>query len=148
MTTLHIQANTIEFLKRGADLMWPGVVAPNGLPYFDQGAKLAISVIGYPYAKVMVVSRMCLTRHRKAIAVGTAIMGSTEAVAEGMKGKGVKILHIFGDHLWRMGTKTRPPQYPPNVSANPAGVLPRNFSCGSYVQQITRARWKATTRRT
>lgn len=48
MTTLYIQANTIEFLKRGADLMWPGVVAPDGLPYFDAGAKLAIAVIGYP----------------------------------------------------------------------------------------------------
>lgn len=54
-------------------------------------------------------------------------MSSGEAAMEGMKGKGVKILHIFGDHLWRMGTKTRPPQYPPNVSQNPAGTRQIHF---------------------
>lgn len=34
------------------------------------------------------------------VAVGVALMSSMEMVANGLKGRGVRITHVFGDFLW------------------------------------------------
>jgi translation initiation factor 2D len=34
------------------------------------------------------------------IAIGSAIMSSTEMIESGMKGRGVNVLHIYHDTLW------------------------------------------------
>lgn len=33
-------------------------------------------------------------------------------IFSGMKGKGVKVMHTFGDHLWMIGDKREPPKIP------------------------------------
>lgn len=46
------------------------------------------------------------------IAVGSSVLSSASMVTSGMKGKGVNILHIYQDHLWEFGSKSKPPQIP------------------------------------
>jgi translation initiation factor 2D len=81
--TLLIPSVVSPFLLRGADLMLPGVIAQS-LPFFRAGDMVAISVLGNP----------------SPIAIGEAIVSSDAAVASEMRGRGVRILHFFGDALW------------------------------------------------
>ena len=37
---------------------------------------------------------------RCAVSVGMTTMSGSEMIANNMKGKGVTILHCYGDHLW------------------------------------------------
>ncbi|TSL97322.1 Eukaryotic translation initiation factor 2D [Bagarius yarrelli] len=46
------------------------------------------------------------------VAVGTAAVSSNEMRANGMKGKGVNVLHTYMDQLWAFGDKTSPPIIP------------------------------------
>ena len=48
---------------------------------------------------------MCSARPQP---VGTTLLSSDEASAAGMKGKGLRILHAYGDMLWESGPKIVP----------------------------------------
>ena len=52
-------------------------------------------------------------------AVGTMAVSSTEAAREGMKGRGVTLLHSWGDLLWALG-----PKIPPNEGFMSSRIYP------------------------
>jgi len=77
----------------GADLFLQGFIVPaGGLGDFSEGDVRALSVPGNPYP----------------FAVGVMEVGSEEIAQKGLKGKGLKILHSFGDLLWALGDKSSP----------------------------------------
>ena len=77
----------------GADLFLQGLIVPDGgLGDFSAGDLRAVSVPGNPYP----------------FAVGTMEVGSGEIAKTGLKGKGLKLLHFFGDQLWGLGDKSSP----------------------------------------
>lgn len=78
-----------QFIIGGADLMLPGVLH---LPSFREGQLVSVRVAGNP----------------SPLAVGVAIMSSEAAVACGMRGRGVRIMHHFGDALWEWAGRPRP----------------------------------------
>eukprot|EP01086_Lenisia_limosa_P012707 TRINITY_DN41222_c0_g1_i1.p1 TRINITY_DN41222_c0_g1~~TRINITY_DN41222_c0_g1_i1.p1 ORF type:complete len:590 (-),score=156.41 TRINITY_DN41222_c0_g1_i1:24-1793(-) len=92
-----IHAPVMKFVKRGADIMFPGIVLPfdglAGLGHFQKDDPVAVSVGG---------------SKRGTVAVGKWIMSRMEIVQNGRKGKAIKVLHVFEDHLWEMGSKAEP----------------------------------------
>ena len=77
----------------GADLFLQGLIVPQGgLGDFSAGDLRAVSVPGNPFP----------------FAVGTMEVGSSEVARTGLKGKGLKLLHFFGDQLWGLGDKASP----------------------------------------
>lgn len=87
----------VQKLVGGADLMLPGVVLPSsGLPDMKRGDCCAVTVVG----------------SRTPVAVGTAAVSSAEMHSQGMKGKGVCVLHTYMDTLWAFGDKSNPPSLP------------------------------------
>jgi predicted ribosome-associated RNA-binding protein Tma20/translation initiation factor 1 (eIF-1/SUI1) len=91
---LIIPSQVSPYLIGGADLMLQGVLVPpeGGLPAFPAGAFVAIRVAGNPAP----------------VAVGEAVVSSSAAAANGMKGRGVRVLHHYGDALWDAGGRVRP----------------------------------------
>lgn len=50
MKTFYIYPNTFGYLEKGAFLMWPGVLEPEGgLEDFESGEPVAICILGQPY---------------------------------------------------------------------------------------------------
>ena len=89
----------------GADLMCPGVIVPaDGLPDFEEGDAVALRIPENPFP----------------FAVGEAAQSKADAVASGMKGRAIKILHHFPDPLWAAGDKSSPG----NGSFRPERVFP------------------------
>ena len=54
-----------------------------------------------------------------AAAVGKMAVSRTEALREGMKGRGWTLLHSYGDLLWQLGDRT-----PPNEGFTPTRIFP------------------------
>ena len=94
LPTLLVPPAVSTFLVRGADLMLAGVLLPSSgaLPAFARGALVAVRVAGNPAA----------------LAVGEALQSASECVAGGMRGKGVRVLHVYGDALWEAGGRVCP----------------------------------------
>lgn len=74
--------------------MLPGVTLPSDLRHWH-------------FAKGDLVS-LCVNGNEAPFAVGEALMSSADALSNNMRGKGVRVLHIYGDALWRMAGKGRP----------------------------------------
>lgn len=90
----------LQKLMGGADLMLPGVVVPlSGLPQVNQGDCCAVKLVN----------------NRAPVAVGTAVMSSTEMQSSGMKGRGICVLHTYMDALWAFGDKSGPPTIPDSI---------------------------------
>eukprot|EP00127_Corallochytrium_limacisporum_P004112 Clim_evm57s157 gene=Clim_evmTU57s157 len=86
-------------LQGGAHLMLPGVAHdPQDPSGFFKGMER-----GMP-CSVVVVSNWAV------LAVGTLLRGEEEIRDGGMRGKGVEILHIYGDALYQHGTQIPPPK--------------------------------------
>eukprot|EP01027_Heterolobosea_sp_BB2_P014120 GEZU01020325.1.p1 GENE.GEZU01020325.1~~GEZU01020325.1.p1 ORF type:complete len:219 (-),score=53.87 GEZU01020325.1:74-730(-) len=74
-----------EYILGGADMMLPGVIVPpGGFGNIKKGDKAAIMVNGNPFA----------------LAVGRVLQSSEEMAKNKMRGKGVEVVHLFGDYLW------------------------------------------------
>lgn len=86
----HVSA----YVLRGADLMLPGVLLlrDGALGPFAEGELLAVRVAGNPAP----------------IAVGEALVSSADALRGGMRGRGVRVLHYFGDALWAASGRVVP----------------------------------------
>uniref|UniRef100_A0A914LDQ1 SUI1 domain-containing protein n=1 Tax=Meloidogyne incognita TaxID=6306 RepID=A0A914LDQ1_MELIC len=104
---LFIQHSTFGFLKKGADLMIPGIELINQFPKFEENCPVGISTI-------------CKNKEGNGyticgpLAVGKVLFSSDELkekIETGQKGKGVEILHIFGDFLWESGSRRSFPQF-------------------------------------
>ena len=93
LPTLLIPPAVSTYLIRGADLMLAGVLTPAaGLPTFEKGTLVAVRVAGNPAA----------------LAVGEALVSAAEAATSGMRGKGVRLIHFYGDALWDAGGRVCP----------------------------------------
>ncbi|CAH3156749.1 unnamed protein product [Pocillopora meandrina] len=87
-----------EKLQGGADLMLPGVILPSeglsAVGRFERGTLCSV----------------CLKGNRAPVAIGTTLVSSKDLLEDGLRGKGVKIEHVYLDLLWAHGSKTQLPQ--------------------------------------
>jgi translation initiation factor 2D len=78
----------LEKLQSGADLMLPGIVLKssdlNELGSFPKGRVTGINLVG----------------NKSAVGVGVTAVSSTGIAMNGMRGKGVVVLHVYQDYLW------------------------------------------------
>lgn len=82
----------------GADLMLPGVIArgqitPTTFGNLQKGDICSVNLNG----------------NRAPVAIGTAAMSGSDMFESGMRGKGVHMIHMYGDELWAFGDKSEPP---------------------------------------
>ncbi|KAL1916842.1 uncharacterized protein VTP21DRAFT_5546 [Calcarisporiella thermophila] len=82
-------------MEGGADLMIPGVIRAE-LPEVAQGDMVAIAIRG----------------SRFPMGVGIMVASSVD-ILRGVRGKAVKVIHVYNDHLWAMGDKSKPPAEDP-----------------------------------
>ena len=87
----------INKLQGGADLMLPGVVTE---------ARGGCALHGMTKGQVCAVNAV---ENRSPVGVVVALMSHEEMLSCGMKGKGFRTVHLYGDHLWEMGSKVHPP---------------------------------------
>ena len=81
----------LSYLENGADLMLPGVIINQSirLPQVERESPICISIYSEKHD--------CI---RGPVAVGKALMSTSEMISSGMKGKGVQVLHVYQDELW------------------------------------------------
>lgn len=92
---LEVHAPVSQFLLRGADVMLPGVVfrSADEVAGLRRGELRAVFARGNPGA----------------IAVGEVLVDADDISRTGKKGRALKLWHVVGDELWKMG-----PQIVPN----------------------------------
>jgi len=90
----YVHHHICQYIFRGADLMLPGV-SPSRSAFqgVEMGSPRCVKVIGNPHP----------------IAVGWAIASEKEIQQNGMRGRGVKILHSYLDELHKMFKSMQPP---------------------------------------
>lgn len=87
-------------------LIFDGELSPKKLGNLPKGAPCSVSVIENRCAreKFFAVAKFVIKKnkitYRAPIAVGKTNISSLDMFECGMRGKGVQILHIFGDFLW------------------------------------------------
>lgn len=84
-------------LQKGADLMLPGVIpdnppSPKMFGNLGKGDLVSIKIAG----------------NKAPVALGKALQSGEDMYLSGLRGKGVQVLHIFGDSLWEHGDKSTP----------------------------------------
>ncbi|BFY99154.1 hypothetical protein BsWGS_02194 [Bradybaena similaris] len=99
-----------EKLQRGADLMLPGVVpdkepSPKMFGNLQKGDLVCVTIAG----------------NKSPVALGKALLSGEDMYMSAMRGKGVSILHIYGDALWEFGDKSQPPLVPEVLSQTDNG---------------------------
>ncbi|TPX49312.1 hypothetical protein SeLEV6574_g01568 [Synchytrium endobioticum] len=93
--TIMTHGPVLQRLIQGADLMLPGVIIPgHGLHEFKANDPISVTI---PQSSMPLV-------------VGVTCVSRGQAMAQNMRGKGVKVLHTCGDQLWALGDKSLPPQ--------------------------------------
>uniref|UniRef100_A0A0V0GAF2 Eukaryotic translation initiation factor 2D n=1 Tax=Triatoma dimidiata TaxID=72491 RepID=A0A0V0GAF2_TRIDM len=82
----------VEKLAQGADLMVPGILKSDG---------------DNPYGQVKLNEIVCIRRqnNKAAVAVGLSLISSPDMTRSDGRGRGVEILHIYGDYLYKMATE-------------------------------------------
>ncbi|XP_028404772.1 eukaryotic translation initiation factor 2D-like [Dendronephthya gigantea] len=113
--------NVFEKLRGGADLMLPGIIQ--------------VDTDEQEFPKEQVCS-VALLGNRAPVAVGYTIVSSSEAREQGMRGKGVIILHSYLDQLWSQGSKCDIPVIAPNLSQLQESKDTTNDEC-SVNQDLT-----------
>ncbi|CAE1304714.1 EIF2D [Acanthosepion pharaonis] len=93
-------------LTAGADLMLPGLVIdeevrPWTFKHIKKGDSCSVNLHG----------------NLAPVAVGRMLMSGRDMYDSNMKGKGIGIIHHFGDELWAAGDKSQPPHIPQEVSS-------------------------------
>lgn len=91
---LVVHAPVSEFVLRGADVMLPGVVFSSAeeVAGLRKGELRAVFARGNPGA----------------IAVGEMLVDAEDIARTGKKGRALKLWHVMGDELWKLGPKTVP----------------------------------------
>lgn len=86
-------SNVWKPLYGGADLMLPGVLGtPSDLGDFKTGDVRSVTLVGNPAP----------------VAVGVTLVSAAEAMEREMKGKGLRVVHIYSDHLYQLGSQSTP----------------------------------------
>jgi translation initiation factor 2D len=112
LPVLHTYSEVSPKVLGGADPFLQGLLLPEGgaPPDFLAGSARALAVPGNPVP----------------FAVGVMAVSGAEAVREEMKGRGLTVLHSFGDLLWALGDEE-----PPNEGFTPARVFPLDGAASS-----------------
>jgi predicted RNA-binding protein (TIGR00451 family) len=96
LPSVFVGSSVSSFILTGVDLMLPGVIrrSTSSSQDFREGDLVQLLVPGcvYPFA------------------IGFAEISSSDpaSLPEGHKGKAVRVIHYFGDGLWRLGSKYIP----------------------------------------
>ena len=106
----------MEKMLGGADLMLPGVVGK------ERGGETIEGIVKGQICAIALVG------NRSAVGVAISLMSSQEMLECRMRGKGFKVLHLYGDKLWEMGSHTNlpfihPPIMPPSTSSTDTETL-------------------------
>jgi len=93
LPALHTHGPVSKFLVKGADMMLPGLIVPEGgLEPFPAGAKRCVRVQGNPLP----------------VAVGSTAVSAAQIGQTGLKGKGMVVHHVYRDALWSFGGRVVP----------------------------------------
>ena len=76
-----VDMGAVKFVTNGADIMAPGIV--------DADKSISVDDVVW----------ICDETHKKALAVGLAVMNGSDMITNS-KGKAVIMVHYIGDHLW------------------------------------------------
>lgn len=98
MLTMTTWPQLLQKLLRGADLMLPGVIVkeeitPSTFKHISKGDSCAVKLNG----------------NLAPVAVGKMLMSGSDMFDSGMRGKGVRMIHMLGDELWAFGDQSQPP---------------------------------------
>lgn len=115
MPRLVVHAPVSEFVLRGADVMLPGVVFTSA----DEVASLRKGELRAVFAR----------GNPGAIAVGEVLVDAEDISRTGKKGRALKLWHVFGDELWKLG-----PQTVPNDGFFANRVVPVDAQTGAAVE--------------
>ncbi|GAB1605799.1 eukaryotic translation initiation factor 2D-like isoform X1 [Argonauta hians] len=102
LTTFTTWPAVFTKISGGADLMLPGVIMKGKVfqwtfKHIKKGDLCSVNVKG----------------NIAPLAVGKLLMNGTDMYESAMKGKGITILHCYGDELWAAGSKSEPPVISP-----------------------------------
>lgn len=92
LTTVRTHSLVSPKVLGGAALMLPGMVVSDDNEKWASNELVAVGVVG----------------NDDAFAVGVMACSSAEATANGMKGVGAEIAHMYGDAVWALGDKSTP----------------------------------------
>ncbi|KAJ0395496.1 hypothetical protein P43SY_002468 [Pythium insidiosum] len=109
---LTVHAPVSQFVLRGADVMLPGVVftSPREIESLRVGEWRAVYARGNPHA----------------FAVGELLVDAAALAAHGKQGRALRLVHVYGDELWRMGPQTAPNEGFPPPATMAAGGASKN----------------------
>ncbi|KAI1732278.1 translation initiation factor SUI1 domain-containing protein [Ditylenchus destructor] len=119
---LFIHSNVLGILENGADLMLPGVVRLEEVPFpeFAANSPIAIAILENTSTNDEI-------KFRGPVAIGRALISSSEMLSSGMRGRGVEVLHLFHDTLWEFGSKTLPPSFPLEALTTKQAIVESNI---------------------
>ncbi|KAI1725775.1 translation initiation factor SUI1 domain-containing protein [Ditylenchus destructor] len=119
---LFINSNVLGILENGADLMLPGVIRLEEVPFpeFAANSPIAIAILENTSATDEI-------KFRGPVAIGKTLMSSSDMLSSGMRGRGVEVLHLFHDTLWEFGSKIIPPSFPLEALATNQAILETNI---------------------
>lgn len=100
LPTVTTTALVLEKITNGADLMAPGIIIEDYL----------ISEMGD--LKVNDICAVRIIGNKAPIAVGIALLAKADLCRDGIKGKGISIIHCYKDNLWLSGDQTTLPLIP------------------------------------
>ncbi|GLD92748.1 hypothetical protein PINS_up001327 [Pythium insidiosum] len=106
---LVVHAPVSQFVLRGADVMLPGVVftSQQEIESLRVGEWRAVYARGNPHA----------------FAVGELLVDAAELAKHGKQGRALRLVHVYGDELWRMGPQTAPNEgFPPPATVGAGGA--------------------------
>eukprot|EP01134_Creolimax_fragrantissima_P006215 CFRG6215T1 len=95
--TLITNTYVMKKIDKGADLMLPGVCLPGGDPKY------------FPPMTVGSIVAVSDGDSCGAMAVGKMLKSASDINLDGMRGKGVEIVHTYSDYMWEFGPQTQPP---------------------------------------
>uniref|UniRef100_A0A915JJ81 Eukaryotic translation initiation factor 2D n=1 Tax=Romanomermis culicivorax TaxID=13658 RepID=A0A915JJ81_ROMCU len=96
-----VHQSVFEKVQGGADIMLPGIIIEGEVTV----AKLGKLEKGQP----------CVVRlpyNKAAVAIGKTNISSLDMLECGLRGKGIQVLHVVGDLLWKLGPCVKIPEIP------------------------------------
>ena len=102
---ITIPSEVSSFVLGGADLMLPGVTLPQDMREWNFNTNDVVSIV--------------VEGNPAPFAVGVALMSASNALSANMRGKGVRIVHMYGDQLWKTSGRGKP-----NKGFKPGRIYP------------------------
>jgi len=122
LSTIQVPSPASKFICRGADVMRAGMLDTNTSSAAASSAVVAVAVQGNPQPFAVGILHPDLRQQQR----------NTAMIGPGTKGKGVTVVHAYGDDLWRQQrpSKNQTPRLDSNAVVNPLGGTP--YDAGHY----------------